>query len=345
MNAPMIEHADDQGSNRLASAMASLLRWYKREEEVASRSVASARQRLLMNPDDAETRDTLRTLESGLSSLREGFRHSSVRRHFDGNAEQRVAVAEERVAAAAPSRGLAAEPRAATKAATKTTKEFTGYAAKYNSVTTIAGVFRESIAPGAFDAVVKTADCRFLYNHDPNFIYGRTVSNTLEIWSDRVGLGFRCYALPFDGPTFQLAQRVDRGDVSQCSFAFVVGEDRWKLAKSYGDLDERVLVRIDQLLDVSAVVYPAYAATSVGVTFMDIPARSAEQDLDDYARQAEAEELAQWERKYEDDRRREQIDSLCRQLGLRPTRKTDMEEQYRRAGEILAKCSPRSGRN
>jgi len=53
-----------------------------------------------------------------------------------------------------------------------------GYAAIFNSPTTIHNYFREEILPGAFDDVLGD-DIRALFNHDPNKILGRTASKTL----------------------------------------------------------------------------------------------------------------------------------------------------------------------
>ena len=63
-----------------------------------------------------------------------------------------------------------------------------GYAALYNVETVIAGMFREEIAPGAFDEAVGRDDVRALFNHDPNYILGRTTAGNLRLSLDEVGL-------------------------------------------------------------------------------------------------------------------------------------------------------------
>lgn len=56
-----------------------------------------------------------------------------------------------------------------------------GYASVFNSRSElIFGSFREVIKPGAFDDVLGD-DVRALFNHDPNFILGRSSAGTLPV--------------------------------------------------------------------------------------------------------------------------------------------------------------------
>lgn len=130
-----------------------------------------------------------------------------------------------------------------------------GYAAVFNSETDL-GHFREVIKPGAFDDVM-TNDVRALINHDPNLILGRTENGTLELSTDerglkyRVKLGAQQYAKDF-------YESVKRGDISQSSFAFTIKEQSWNEERTVRSVD-----KVRQLLDVSPVTYPAYAAATV----------------------------------------------------------------------------------
>src|SRR5687768_5826990 len=68
-----------------------------------------------------------------------------------------------------------------------------GYAAVFNQETVIGGGmwgFREQIAPGAFDTAIENDDVRALFNHDPNYVLGRTVSGTLKLSADKKGLRY-----------------------------------------------------------------------------------------------------------------------------------------------------------
>lgn len=130
-----------------------------------------------------------------------------------------------------------------------------GYAAVFNSETDL-GHFREVIKPGAFDGVMDN-DVRALINHDPNLVLGRTTNGTLELSTDerglkyRVKLGAQQYAKDF-------YESVKRGDISQSSFAFTIEEQSWNEERTV-----RSVNKVRQLLDVSPVTYPAYAAATV----------------------------------------------------------------------------------
>lgn len=148
-----------------------------------------------------------------------------------------------------------------------------GYAAVFNSETDL-GHFREVIKPGAFDDVM-TNDVRALINHDPNLILGRTENGTLELSTDERGLKYRVklgnqqYAKDF-------YESVKRGDISQSSFAFTIKDQSWNKERTVRSVD-----KVRQLLDVSPVTYPAYAAATV-------QARDQQLELDDAIAEAVA---------------------------------------------------------
>ena len=137
-----------------------------------------------------------------------------------------------------------------------------GHAAVFNALSEDLGWFREKIDPGAFAATIKEDDVRALFNHDPNLVLGRNVSGTLRMTEDGVGL-----AIEVDPPDTQAARDVmvliDRGDVSQMSFAFRVLEEAWEYGEK-GEPDIRTLKKV-RLYDVSPVTYPAYPQTDVAL--------------------------------------------------------------------------------
>lgn len=134
-----------------------------------------------------------------------------------------------------------------------------GYAALFNSPTEIGGWFREVILPGAFDDVLEN-DVRALFNHDANQVLARTSSKTLEIGVDEKGLWYR-FTIPDRTYAKDLADAIDKGDVSQSSFAFRAKETNWVYVKD--ELELREIVKVETLYDVSPVTYPAYSDTSV----------------------------------------------------------------------------------
>ena len=130
-----------------------------------------------------------------------------------------------------------------------------GYAALYNTETNI-GPFKESISRGAFDNVLDN-DVRALINHDPSLVLGRTSSGTLELTSDDVGLKYRV-KLGNQQYATDLYESIQRGDISQSSFAFTIKDQTWSEDRSSRSVDE-----VAQLLDVSPVTYPAYKEATV----------------------------------------------------------------------------------
>ena len=130
-----------------------------------------------------------------------------------------------------------------------------GYAALYNTETNI-GPFKESIARGAFDNVLDN-DVRALINHDPSLVIGRVSAGTLELTSDDVGLKYRV-KLGNQQYATDLYESIERGDISQSSFAFTIKNQTWSEDRSSRSVDE-----VAQLLDVSPVTYPAYKNSTV----------------------------------------------------------------------------------
>jgi len=161
-----------------------------------------------------------------------------------------------------------------------------GYAALYGVLSDDLGGFREMLAPGAFSDRLGD-DVRALWQHDPLFVFGRTVPGTLHLSEDETGL--RYMVIPPDAQWARDAMAsIERGDVTQSSFAFVVLDgESWKM-----DADGQVVRTIStvaRLFDVSPVTYAAYPQTSVSVQqrAADLRARAAGAD-DNRAR---AEEL------------------------------------------------------
>ena len=142
------------------------------------------------------------------------------------------------------------------------TPKITGYAAVFDSETVIGGRewgFREKIAKGAFTEALRTSDVRALFNHDEEYVLGRTKSGTLRLMEDERGL-----KVEIDPPDTQdakdLIKRMQRGDIDQMSFAFTMegGVQTWD---ETGDMPLRIIEKVGELLDVSVVTYPAYPET------------------------------------------------------------------------------------
>lgn len=141
-----------------------------------------------------------------------------------------------------------------------------GHAAVFNTRTSIGGWYYEVIEPGAFKDALKTSDVRALFNHDSNYVLGRSTAGTLRLSEDATGL-----LSEIDPPDTQfsrdLQEQMRRGDISQMSFAFTVKDQRWE-KKDGADL--RVIERVSTLYDVSVVTYPAYPDATVALRSKEV---------------------------------------------------------------------------
>lgn len=134
-----------------------------------------------------------------------------------------------------------------------------GHAAVFNKETNIANIFREVIAPGAFSKTIKEADVRHLFNHDPNWVLARTKNGSLILSEDKEGLAFAATLNMVDPQAVSVKAKVERGDVTQSSFAFRVIKEEWFEPDDpdSGELPLRT-IKEARLYDTSSVTYPAY---------------------------------------------------------------------------------------
>lgn len=143
-------------------------------------------------------------------------------------------------------------------------RTMSGHAAVFNTQTDLGWGIREQIAPGAFTESIKEDDVRALFNHDANYVLGRNKAGTLTMREDEKGL-----AVEIDPPDTQFAKDLtvlmERGDITQMSFAFQVIKQSWEEKEDY---DLRTLEKV-RLWDVSPVTYPAYTQTDIAVNCRD----------------------------------------------------------------------------
>jgi uncharacterized protein len=143
-------------------------------------------------------------------------------------------------------------------------KRLEGYAALYNSLSEDLGGFVERINPGAFDRSLRdNPDVFSLFNHSWDCVLGRTTAGTLDLSTDANGLRFSV-ALPDTDYANNLAISVQRGDITGCSFGFMVppGGDSWATQQ-----DGRALRTLNQiqLHEITVTPCPAYPETSVAL--------------------------------------------------------------------------------
>lgn len=142
-----------------------------------------------------------------------------------------------------------------------------GYFAVFNSNYNVFDGCTESVAPGAFTDTL-AGDVRALIDHDTRLVLGRTTAHTLELREDSHGLWGSISINPKDTDAMNLYARVERGDVSQCSFGFNI-EDEEHEAREDGT--HHWTIKKVKLFEVSCCTFPAYEETNIS-------ARSAERD-------------------------------------------------------------------
>ena len=135
----------------------------------------------------------------------------------------------------------------------------------YESKTDISGLFEEVIDKGALDNT-DLKDVRFLVNHNIKELpLARSRNNnknsTMQMTVDDKGMSIRVNLDMKNPRAVELYSAITRGDVSGMSFMFFVREETWD--KEDTDYPTRHIVDIAQVLEVSAVTFPAYEDTEL----------------------------------------------------------------------------------
>lgn len=134
-----------------------------------------------------------------------------------------------------------------------------GYFAVFDSNYEIAPGMSESIAQGAFDDTL-SGDIRALINHDSTLVLGRTKARTLQLRTDSHGLWGHIDINPNDTDAMNLYNRVQRGDVDQCSFGFDIVNEETDFRE---DGSVHWTIKKVILYEVSPCTFPAYEETSI----------------------------------------------------------------------------------
>ena len=117
----------------------------------------------------------------------------------------------------------------------------------------------ESIAQGAFDNTISD-DIRCLINHDTTLVLGRTKAGTLQLRTDNRGLWGHVDINPNDVDAMNLYNRVQRGDVDQCSFGFDIIDEETEFRD---DGAVHWTIKEVKLYEVSPCTFPAYEETNI----------------------------------------------------------------------------------
>lgn len=135
-----------------------------------------------------------------------------------------------------------------------------GYIATFNQLSVDLGGFIEQIAPGAFARSIQESDIRALWQHNPEYVLGRTKNETLALREDDTGLHIEILPPPTQWARDAVAS-IQRGDVDQGSFSFEVRREMWNW-----NVQPPIRTLLDvELFEVSPVTFPAYPDTSLAV--------------------------------------------------------------------------------
>ena len=148
----------------------------------------------------------------------------------------------------------------------------------------IFGEFIEVIRKGAFDET-DFDDVRLLVNHDFNGIaLARSrrnnksdKPNTMQLFVDENGdVNIKADLDTENNEQARaLYSAISRGDMDGMSFCFFVSEENQRWSKRDG-VDVREILKVDKVIEVSAVNFPAYGGTNINSRSLDSDRRALE---------------------------------------------------------------------
>lgn len=149
-----------------------------------------------------------------------------------------------------------------------------GYAAVWNTASEIyerGKKFWEKIVPYAFrNSLAENKDIICTFNHNPNYVLGRTSSGTLKLQEDEKGLYYEVQLDERIERHREIKYLAERGDLNGCSFTFEVREN----GESW-DGNQRSLTELD-IYELGPVTIPAYKDTVLGTRSEDKPEKNLE---------------------------------------------------------------------
>ncbi len=143
----------------------------------------------------------------------------------------------------------------------------TGRPIVYNSRTDL-GYFDEIIESGALDGT-DLHDVRFLVNHDISKIplarsRNNNANSTMQLTPDLEGMAIRVNLdIQNNSDARNLYSAIERGDITGMSFMFAIDDEEWTELES--DHPTRHIKKISNVVEVSAVTFPAYESTEISV--------------------------------------------------------------------------------
>lgn len=158
-----------------------------------------------------------------------------------------------------------------------------GYALLFEHESKDFGGWTEVISRNSLEGVIEKSDVFALLNHDKSrgvLARSKYGEGTLKLTIDERGLKYE-----FDAPKTalgdELLEMLRRGDISESSFAFTIGEDSWERISN--EKHVRTIKQFDRLFDVSPVYVPAYTDTQVkNKRYGEIIEEERKQELQSY---------------------------------------------------------------
>ena len=139
----------------------------------------------------------------------------------------------------------------------------------FGEPTDICGFFQETIERGAIpqELLDPEADVRFFWNHnfDEKAIARTRIPLSspagMELTAEEKNVHMRANPNRKRTDVNDLCLAIEDGTINAMSFCFVVSEDRWEDLDT--DYPKRYITKIDRVIEVSAVNFPAYASTEI----------------------------------------------------------------------------------
>ena len=183
-----------------------------------------------------------------------------------------------------------------------------GYAARFGVNSLTLDDFQERIDPNAFNLVTERRgrkeplETRALFNHDPNHVLGR-FPGTLSLSVDERGLK---YKVKMPKSRRDIVEAIERGDIRGSSFSFIIAKDgeRWSVEDG---VNIRTVTKVNSLLDVGPVTFPAYPEATVSVARRSLEQFQKTQE----AEQEQVNEEETQQRQEQVDRYKEYRDRFC----------------------------------
>ena len=144
----------------------------------------------------------------------------------------------------------------------------------FDTATDIGGLFQETICKGAVAESVLLADVGFYFNHD---LSSKRIARSIIPLEKLGGMEFQITEKKVIARINANRKRTDANDlylgiedgtIDGMSFMFRVAEEYWEDENT--DYPKRFITRIDPIVEISAVNYPAYKSTTIHVARGDL---------------------------------------------------------------------------